>query len=675
MKKSRMDNKKGGIAIGQILILVVGLFAFAYLIGGVEASAGSGSSTAPSQGKIKTGIMAVGGWVKSFLRWSTVGTTTGTGSNKETTGFLYAEGTSQILRYTVFAVGVTGALKALAVYKVTGDKTKAVQAGTRVGAGAGAGYLTGLLVASLWSTGPAGWITAGGIAAGAWASKYLKKETDRTIMFECKPWKPQAKGENCNLCNEGDFPCTEYQCRSLGTGCDLINKDTDEERCIWKNKDDLTAPGINANDSSLDEGYRYVELPDGSGVEIKYGDEECLPAFQPFDIQVDLDKEGYCKMSFDRTDNFSEMEMDFGGNQYKKEHTQRLTFPGADYIRSEAERLGIEIENAGEYSIYVRCSSAANDVSNRNEYVFKFCTDKGPDETPPTIRGFNWVDGDYVGYFGEDEEREVNIEVYTNEPAACKWSREDKEYDDMENELTCSNQPNVVQDYTCSGILDGLLNSQENEFFFRCKDLSEGENKNKDSKSLTLVGTQPLVINSVGPENETIKDSTSPVMVTLEAETSAGVNRGEADCYWKESSGGAYIIFSSTGTHTHSTNLWVEPGNYSYSIQCRDSANNADTQSLSFTVETDTAAPNVVRAYRDGSKLKVVTDEESECVYDTVDCNYEFEQGLGMTASSDSETHSIDWDANKNFYIKCKDDFGNQPAPQQCNIIARPFEL
>ncbi|MBU2616473.1 MAG: hypothetical protein KKB79_00635, partial [Nanoarchaeota archaeon] len=260
----------------------------------------------------------------------------------------------------------------------------------------------------------------------------------------------------------------------------------------------------------------------------------------------------------------------------------------------------------------------------------------------------------------------------------CKWSREDKDYEKMENTLTvCSTEPNSAQSYTCSGKLTGLLNSQENKFFFRCKDIFD--NVNKDSTSLTIIGTQPLVIDEVSPNDETIKDSTSPVKVTLEARTSAGVNRGEASCYWKrEGSNSAYILFSSTGTYAHSANVWIEPGNYSYLIRCRDSANNADTRKVSFVVETDTSAPSVVRAFREGSQLKIITNEESECVYSnsaTIGCSYEFDQGLSMTVSSDSKTHSTSWDPNKNLYIKCQDDFGNQPLPQQCNIVVRPFEV
>ena len=72
--------------------------------------------------------------------------------------------------------------------------------------------------------------------------------------------------------------------------------------------------------------------------------------------------------------------------------------------------------------------------------------------------------------------------------------------------------------------------------------------------------------------------------------------------------------------------------------------------------------------------LKIITNEEAACVYDNKDCLYEFEDGLEMT-TSDDKVHSIEWDSNKNFYIKCQDEFGNKPFPNQCSIRVRPFEI
>ncbi len=123
----------------------------------------------------------------------------------------------------------------------------------------------------------------------------------------------------------------------------------------------------------------------------------------------------------------------------------------------------------------------------------------------------------------------------------------------------------------------------------------------------------------------------------------------------------------------HSTNVWLGPGDYDFFIRCYDLAGNSDNKQISFTVETDTSAPIVVRVFRDGSNLKIITDEEANCVYDNKNCLYDFDDGIDMTG--DDKVHSTKWNPDKNFYIKCQDEFGNRPFPQSCNIIVRPFEI
>jgi hypothetical protein len=45
-----------------------------------------------------------------------------------------------------------------------------------------------------------------------------------------------------------------------------------------------------------------------------------------------------------------------------------------------------------------------------------------------------------------------------------------------------------------------------------------------------------------------------------------------------------------------------------------------------------------------------------------------------MYSLDDNEYYS-EWNINQDFYIKCEDEYGNQPLPNQCSIIARPFEI
>jgi len=683
------------MAVSEIIILVLSTIAFSYMISQslplVSADEGGAPATTTSSNPTLTTVaLPVGAGIASSIGMKYIlanapapfvgSPVPGLAGSSGGTGFF-----AKILeRFTspgkaLSGLAIAGIFVAvIAVYTFiatlikTGDASRALESALRVGIGAGTGALAGYLLYSVVG-GPAGWIVGGLAVLGAIFSSWLRRETDREISFTCKPWQATSGGANCERCNNQLFPCTEYQCRSLGTGCELINKDTDEPRCIWKDPRDVNPPEITPWQEALTTDYKYEPLPRGQyGVEILYQNDECLPAFQPFTFGVELDKDGYCKIEYQRTDSFANMRYDFGGsNLYVKQHKQQMTFPGVAHL----EEAGLNLTNGGEFEFYVRCEAATNGIANREEFLFKFCIDDGPDTTPPEIRGFNFLDKTPLAYFAENEPREAEVQVYINEPARCKWDWQDRNYADMQNNLTCANSLinfNSQLSYTCYGKLTGLENNAENKFYFRCNDTFG--NVNAQSKILTLIGTQPLYITSTKPNDTTIKDSTNVIKVTLEAETSAGYKQGEASCYYTSTAGSSgYILFTNTESYTHSTDIWLGPGNYQYSIRCIDLAGNSDTKQISFRVETDTTAPIIVRAFRDSQSLKIITNEDASCVYDTVNCEYDFEQGIKMTSTG--ILHTTKWDPNNNFYIKCEDEFGNRPMPNSCSMIIRPFEL
>ena len=230
--------------------------------------------------------------------------------------------------------------------------------------------------------------------------------------------------------------------------------------------------------------------------------------------------------------------------------------------------------------------------------------------------------------------------------------------------------------YRCSTTLTGLKDRQENNFYFRCKD--KAGNAKQESYKFTLIGTQPLVIDWVKPENESvIKDSTESVKVTLEAKTSAGYKEGEANCYYSDTGDeDDYVMFFNTDSYQHSQDLWLVEDAYEYFIKCIDLGGNSDIEMVNFEVETDSASPIVVRAYHEDTYLKLVTDDPARCVYDTkyenYPCDYSFDDGTLMTTIEDVN-HYTDWNTQTTFYIICQDEYGNQPDPDQCSKIVRPF--
>jgi len=109
-------------------------------------------------------------------------------------------------------------------------------------------------------------------------------------------------------------------------------------------------------------------------------------------------------------------------------------------------------------------------------------------------------------------------------------------------------------------------------------------------------------------------------------------------------------------------------------IKCVDLGGNTDTGSTTFNVKVDTGAPIVVRVYKEENYLKLITDEEADCVYNTDDCEYSFEDGILMTTIEVTE-HFTDWSSEFTYYIKCKDVYGNQPFSNECSIVVRPYDV
>ena len=524
-----------------------------------------------------------------------------------------------------------------------------------------------------------GWALAGlGVLISVFT---FKNERYQQIDYQCSAWQAETGGESCELCNDqGLIPCTEYQCRSLGQSCELINQGTKDEKCVWINRNDIAYPIIEAWSGALLSGaYRYTPAgavsPPDRGVNLQYtkSTDGCVPAFTPLSFGVTLDEPARCKLSPLRTNSFDTMgNLFLSGGIADYNHSYALSMPGSNSLSSE----NISIENNGNYELYVRCEDA-NGNSNPSNFVFKYCVDPEPDHTNPLVVFADPLNGMPIAHNTET----LDATFYINEPAECKWSHLNQDYDNMENPMTCKTsviEMNAYMLYSCTTTLTGLQNNIENNFYVRCKDQpssTELRNTNTESYEYMLIGTEPLILNWVTPNNTLVKGPTTSVKVTIEAETSAGYDDGISTCYYSETGDeGSYIGFIDTNSFKHSQDLWVSQGSYKFYIRCIDLGGNPSEAIINFDVETDTSAPIIARVYYEDGYLKIVTDEKSECVYDNVACNYNFDEGISMVSIDDLE-HYTSWNSNVNFYIKCKDTNGLYPSQDQCSLIVRPFDI
>lgn len=435
----------------------------------------------------------------------------------------------------------------------------------------------------------------------------------------------------------------------------------------------------------LTRGYKYIpdnqQAPNDNGVRIVpiNNNSGCVNASSGITLGLTLNKPGICKWDTQSIASFDGMQHYFNESPTAKyNHSQN--FPISDPNALAAEN--ITIENGNNYAFYTRCQST-NGYSSVGNFVFKFCVNPSPDTTAPAIVGANIINGSSIAF----NTNNVSLSLYVQDQNTvnCRWSKTDQDYSTMENSMSCptsifdANSQNV---YACRTTLTGLLNSQDNQFYFRCQDNSPQQNVNSQSYAYDLKGTQtPLVITSIGP-NGTIMNATSVIKSTLTATTFGGADNGNAQCYFSATgSQGSYVLFyyppGVNYTYQHSQDLYLVPGNYNYYIQCIDQGGNSATNMTSFTVQSDTTPPIVVRAYNSNNNLEIVTDENSTCVYNTdsnIGCTYQFSDGASMQ-NVQGNTNQIAWDATKTFYIKCMDSFGNQPGADACSIIASPYSV
>jgi len=512
-----------------------------------------------------------------------------------------------------------------------------------------------------------------GIGVLVFALMYKDIET-RTVEFSCMPWQAPNGGNSCEVCNDADLPCSEYRCKALGQSCEIVNEGTVEEKCVYVNPRDVSPPIINPNYGELTTGYSYKNVkssPPGPGFDIVYSGSRdgCLKAFTPLEFGLTIDEPAQCKIDFNHTTKFDDMVSFVGGsNLYKYNHSEVFSLPGA----SELQAGGFSLLNGKDMTFFIRCKDK-NGNEPGAEYAVNFCVDPSPDTTPPKIEATSVMNG---GCVAEDIDS-AEVVFYVNEPSNCKWDFQDQDYDLMENNMDCANrfwQANAAQLFGCSAELTGIARDGST-FYVRCKDqpgkTEADRNENRESFEFSLRGSTGLVLKNLKP-NETIFGGVSPSPVELYVETMFGCDEGKAVCAWSED-GNNYIQFFDTNNEDgiHTQRLDLTEGEYKYFIRCVDAGGNLVEDSVNFKLDIDTNAPVIARVYEEGQMLKIVTVRNSECSYTYENCDFSFDEGTEMPYAN-SSVHVAEWNKDKTYYIKCRDEFRNEDA--DCSIIVRPSE-
>jgi len=513
-------------------------------------------------------------------------------------------------------------------------------------------------------------LLAGALGLGGGNCSVKKK----IVSFKCQPWTPPPGGEHCNECNNDPIrPCSRYRCMSLGAACKIINEDSESPLCVEENPNDVTPPKISPKETQ--EGYTFADKKENS-VTVKAEEDEkgCIPSFTPVFFSLGTDEIAQCKYSFNQTETYDEME-EFPEELtvYSQNHTFKINMPSLDSLDPE-EISGSYLDRQGNARIYVRCQDTHGNV-NQNEYIVNFCIKRGEDNTPPII----WKTVPENGRNIEYGINSTEVIIYTNEPADCRYSlRSGTDYENMENEFFCMNDPEEEQLFGWPCYTNLTLDKAENNFYFRCKDQpwltedsTESGKRNANAEDYVYLlkkAKDILNITAIYPD-EDVTEGFEPITVDLEVYTTGG--SGETTCYYSFSGYDSdMIMFPETFSNKHKQIFdMMGRGKYQIYIKCEDEAGNIAKAETVFAVKIDSAPPRVVRVYNDFGALKIVTNEEAECRYSFSRCNFDFDKGTSMTTTFSTE-HTAEWKPGHTYHVKCKDVFGNSPLG--CTIKVMP---
>jgi hypothetical protein len=492
----------------------------------------------------------------------------------------------------------------------------------------------------------------------------LGKTKKKYVVFTCEPWQAPAGGANCNYCGSDGVPCSDYRCKSLGQTCELINKGTDDEKCVNNPLTDISSPKISPFYEILHEDFEYKNV-NTNGFELKTKEDNCIPEYSPLIFGIQTDKPSQCKIDTDPLKTYSEMENYFGTNSYVENHTMPLSLPSIESFAMEynltTEQLKLVKDFLGEIKFYVKCKSI-NGVENAASYTIKTCVEPGPDITAPRITATVPIYNSIMAYNQTEEHLIINI----NEPANCKWSREDEEYEDMENLFECLQD---LGDYDLFGwpCNTRLNNITENStYYIRCQDISENKNTMKESFPYKLrKSISELKIVDFKPEkNKELFFGFEPCTLNLQIKTEGGAD-GTAICSYSLNSG-TFVEFKETNAIYHKqTFSTMIRGNYDVQLKCVDIAGNTANEKTSFKVTIDTIGPRITRIYNNGG-LVIWTNEEAECRYSFG--KFVWENATIMN-SAEFE-HSAEWKI-QTYTIQCVDKYGNKGN----KITVKPYTL
>lgn len=588
------------------------------------------------------------------------------------------------------AIGAAIAGVANMIFDLQGD---AAIATTVVGVAVGgtSAVIAGAGGAGFWSvTGTVALWAGIAVAITVLIMKLMKigETKEKTISFTCQAWQPPVGGGDCDKCDDG-LGCSKYKCQSLGTACSFLNEGTGNELCV-ASKNDGKQPDVdfNIDINNGEENASNLYEKTSSGVRITNMQGGCIQEFTRTNVSFTTIKPTQCKYDVFPSASYEQMPNQFvGDNLFRYNHDMQFSLPSVDAIANQFNiTRGEVLEIYGNFKLYIRCQDEHGNF-NVNPVSVEMCVSEGPDLTPPRI---NKIIPSSEGYVKRDvDSKEINL--FVNEQAECKWSLEDKEYNEMENSFECKTSllDETGLGWPCVGNVS--ISGSENKYYIRCKDkpwlASSDETDelkryaNEESYEYVLRKAESEFIIERTAPGGLIESASVPTSVELKVKTSGGA--GDAECYYSfdsvncDDSGGSgagsgtggcnWILFRDTYSQYHNQIFNLISGSYNINLKCIDEAGDKAYSSAEFEIKLDDAPPIITRVINQGGGIRLITNEEADC-YTSIDerlgCSYSVENASFIGSGFE---HSLSGERTN--YIKCRDKFGNMPSG--CSIIIR----
>jgi len=501
--------------------------------------------------------------------------------------------------------------------------------------------------------------------------------------FQCKAIYPTSDNK-CNVCNEDVRPCSEFKCRSLGENCRYFVENGEIGYCaeyldIWSAK-------ISPWNEILDPKNKYTNIS-SSGFKIisnKTGSNE-VEAWKTLKFGIVTDEQAICKLDTNHSKKFEDMQYTMVSDRNYETgkvdgiHHWIVVSPHTVIGKSELDK-GITTPpmKEGNNEYYIICQNFAGSV-NGAPYIVTVKQAEEPDLTPADVVRTSPEDNSLLAYNSTD----IPFALFLDEPAECKYSLEYdyNTYEEMPNEFTCitEKERSVYGEWQC--ITDLANVTPLTKVFVKCKDQPElvetdihVRNVNRQSFAYEFsICQEGLEINSVEPSG--ILEVNKSRETILKVSTSGCVNYGEANCaYRMPEFGNTYSSFWDTGDSLHSQPLTdLTAGEKKIDIECVDIAGNSANASINFTVFYDDSAPKIIRAYGEGDRIVIETDEEANCGVSTNETNA---CDFNITGSTFIKKHAIniaDKSKKQTLYIRCEDNKGNSAAG--CTEVIKLIDL